>query len=442
LIQTTSVIYWVVAVILGLVLALSANWLSRNWITLEELTPHDATFAIQLLALRLFIGWPNAVYINILSGLQRLEVANALRVVSTTLTIGGGIGILLITESLNTFLWWTIAIALLTLVLHIAACYRYFPGLSLRPRFTLGSVRRVWSFSLDMNVISMLSVLYTQTDRILISRLLPLTVLGYYNAAYTVSNRGVGSIQTFFSGAMMPSFAEDYGRDRMDLLKLRFEKYSQILIYLTTLPTAIFIFWGYDVLRIWTTPEVAEAARVALSVFSLGVLFNSAMSTCYILAVATGHTRIPLAINVAGIVVYLPGIYWLITHWDINGAALAWLLLNVYYIFTLLPLTQRRILKANPLEWLVRNMLPFCASAVFAFGVGRLLVDAQANPGELVIWGVCALSALVYGALGFLSLDTVIRRDIQNTAYRIVARGLGLVGIGARPAPAEEETRP
>ena len=418
LIQSASMVYWIISIVLGISVWLAASWFSRGWITLDNLTPEYAIIVIQILALRLFIAWPLALYVSILSGIQRLEIVNMLRIVTQTLTIGGGIMVLIIWGDLLLFLWWTIANSILSLILHIFACYRYFPGISLLPRFSIASIKRVWRFTLDMNLITILSALYTQADSMLVSYVLPIRLLGYYNGAYTISKKGISSFDGFLSGAMLPSLAKDFGHNRMDLLRLRFDKYTQILIYLSTLPTFILIFWGYDVLQLWTTLEVAEGAHTALAILAIGFLLNATTSAFYILTIATDNTRIPLYFNLIGIVLYLPLLYFLIITWDINGAALAWLALNIYYLIGFIPLVSRRILGISYRKWLFKNLLPFLMLG-FVFIFAREAMNIMNLNTSIGIWLVCAIASAIYGLIGFFFLDEIIQRDVLNMLRRV-----------------------
>jgi len=361
----------------------------------------------------LFFGWPLSLYINVISGLQRLDLVNTMRVITSTLSLGGGIVILLLSGGLHAFLLWTAGVALVSVVLHIAVCRRLLPGLRLTPKVSWAVVRKIWRFSLDVNLISILAIIYTQTDRILIGWLLPLRVLGYYNAAYNLT-KGVGTIQYFLTSAILPSLAADHGAGREDSLRARYRKYSQVLNYFIALPAFALVFFGAELLRALTTVDTAEGAHAALILLAIGFLLNSASSAPYILSLATGHTQIPLQVNLLALVFYLPGLYLFVDRWGIGGAGLAWALLNLYYLGAMLPRTQKRIMRASALGWLRRDFLPFAILGVGSFWAGRALVAlvrTEFAHFDLIALG---LSAMVYAALGFLFLDKALRGEIRN----------------------------
>jgi O-antigen/teichoic acid export membrane protein len=59
--------------------------------------------------------------------------------------------------------------------------------MSLRPRFSVATVKYVWRFAATMNLIAIISVFLTQADRFVVSKLLGLESLGYYSLAYNTA---------------------------------------------------------------------------------------------------------------------------------------------------------------------------------------------------------------------------------------------------------------
>ena len=283
---------------------------------------------------------------------------NVIKVASTVVRLGAGLAVLLATRDLRTYLWWMALSAMFEFAVYAAVSARLHPALRTWPTFEWSALRQVWRFSLSMNVIAILSIVFTQADRIVISYLRPLADLGYYSLAVSVV-MSVSVIQGFITSAVLPAFASDHGAGLSARMRERYAKATQALIYVITLPTCIFIFFGYEVLQVWTTTDAAEHAAVVLQLFSLGFLFNASVSIAYTLAVATGHTRLPLRVNLVALVVYVPGLVLATWRWGIVGSAAAWVFLNAYFLIALLPLVETRIVKSSVVRWAMVNFLPF-----------------------------------------------------------------------------------
>jgi O-antigen/teichoic acid export membrane protein len=422
LVSTLAVIYWGIALALGATLFLEADWIVHRWLHLQQMRPADAILGIRILALSVALRWPVSFYGGVITGTQELVRFNVVKVASTIVRLGLGLVVLLATRDLRTYLWWMALSALFEVVAYVSASIRLHPALRSWPTFDWRALRHVWQFSLSMNVIAILSIVFTQADRIIISHLRPLSELGYYSLAVSVV-MSVSVIQGFITSAVLPAFAADYSAGLSARLRERYAKATQALIYVITLPTCIFIFFGYEVLQVWTTTEAADRAAVVLALFSLGFLFNASVSIAYTLAVATGNTRLPLRVNLVALVAYLPGLYLATSRWGIVGAASAWVLLNVYFLLLLLPLVEIRIVRSSVLRWAVANFFPF----VFRGGVTFALAAAVASRitggrGPLIPIVLCAVASVVYVVWGLYAVTPSLRADVRNLAHSLLSR--------------------
>ncbi len=419
LIRTINTGYWPVGLALGRGLFLSAEWIAHRWLDLKALSPEVAMLAVQTMAVAIALRWPVSMYSGVISGLQQMAALNLLRTSAATLRVGGGIIILLLWPSFLLFLLWQAVSALLEVGLYAITCLHLLPGMSFRPRISFDVLKRIWRFSLDINLISILAIIFTQTDRLIISKLVSVEALGYYSLAYNASF-GLSVIQNFITSAVFPALASDYSFGRVSSLASRYEKATQILVYLLTLPAFALVFYGHDLLRLLVSFETAEQASRVLGLLALGFLLNASVSVCYTLAVATGHTRLPLAVNVAAFLLYLPGLYFLIIKLGILGAAMMWLLLNLYYLFTLLPLVQKRVMQASIAVWFTKNLLPFLLAGFLSLGLGWAVVRGLGAQNEIAIWSIYVMAAGIYTALGFMSLDFALRQDILHTFRKFI----------------------
>ena len=413
LVQTATAIYLGITILISVGLIFSADWLVSRWLRLETISISEAASAIRILAVWVVFYWPATLYNSILTGLQRLDVVNVVRVLTVTLVQGGGIVILLVHGGLQEFLIWIAVATCVSTVALILVCTRFSPWMSVVPRFSAEVVKRVWRFSLDINVITILAIIFTQLDRILIGRLLPLRMLGYYTLAYSLA-RGISVIQEFISSAMLPNLASIHARRSFEILHANYSKYSQALVYITTLPALLLIFYGPEVLGIWATPEAMEVAGPTLQLLAAGFLLNAAMSAPYTVSVAVGYTRTLLIVNLVAVIPYVVVLYYLILYAGILGAGVSWVLLGSYYFVAFLPLTERRIFNRTPFSWIKNNFAPFLLIGMVLFLIGRALLPISGLDPiiSMIIGG--GLIMLVYLLLGYRVLDPSLQGVIRS----------------------------
>jgi O-antigen/teichoic acid export membrane protein len=420
LLQTLSVAYGAIGLLLGGILILSAGWLVSNWLNLGLLPPESAKSALQLAGLAIMLRWPVSFLSSVLIGCGRFDILNLLKAGAATFGLLGGSLVILSSENLVVFAAWMVLAAFVEVMLYLVACFRLVPRLTLRPRVSRRSLAKISDFARDVSLISILAIVVTQSDRLLLSRLAPIETLGYYSLAYNVL-LGLTLAQGFITSALFPSFAAKQHSGARDELVSDFNWATQGLVYIYTLPIGALTFFGYDILRIWTSAETATNAAQILSILAPGFLLNASLSIAYTLAVATGNTRIVIRANLMALVFFLPILFLAIVRWGGVGAAGAWLLLNLLYFVTLLPPVQEHIAGQSTRSWLRQNLLPFLVLGVLSFGIGRSAITLARWHGDLAIWFVLAVSALMYGLGGLWLLNPALRRQVWISVMRMMA---------------------
>ncbi len=414
LIQTAVVIFWTVAICLGTIIFLSSEWLVTHWIILEHISTTDATFVVRMWAIALAFNHPILLYMGLMSGLQRLDIGNLVKAGVVTAYLGGGIVLLLLTQSMTLYMLWNAATSIGGAVTYAVIAQRLVKGTSLRPRFSMDAVRGVWHSALQLGLIALLALIFTQSDRILISRMLPVKQLGFYAAAFTII-MGITLLQGFITSAFMPALAADYGRGDVATMRTRYYKLAQILVYIIGLFAFVCVFFGRDLLLIWTTPETADGAYRTLGLLAFGSLLNAAVSAGYIVCVVTDNIRFPTLVNLAVIWLYWPVLYGLILIFGIEGAALTWVLLNLYYVFVLAYLIQNRILRERWIVWACRTVIPYFALGLI-FGIGHLIAQPIESLFQRTL--VYLASTLIYLAVGFGLLEKTTKESIVRPLLR------------------------
>ncbi len=411
LVNSAAMFFWSVAGVIAVAFFAFGDWVAKSWLQSVDLPHTTVTLAVQIIGIYLALRWPVALYAGVISGLQRMEVLNLIKVGSVALRLLGGVAVLLWRKDLPSLLVWFAVSALVEVIAYVTVTHRLMPGLHRRPSFSWVAVKPVWRFALSMNLIALLAMLLTQLDRIIISKVLSLESLGLYSLAYNTAV-SISLIQTATISALLPSLASDFAINERTRLLAHYNKGSQLTAYVITLPSFLLIFFGYDVLSLWITPAAAEGAYIATGILALGFLFNAAVANCYAAAVASGHPSLPLHVNLAGAVFYLPSLYWLIIRHGIVGAALAWMALNLFYLGSLLPLVQIRILGERVWPWLRRNLLPFLLLGLACFG-GLRAASRLAGHDVRAVWVAGTTAILLYAALGYLILSADLRSSFR-----------------------------
>lgn len=431
LLRTLSVGYGAIGVVLGGSLILGADWLVNHWLELGAFPADSARTVLQLSGLTLMLRWPGSFFSAVIAGRGRFDILNLLRSIAVTFGLLGGALVIVAFRDLVLFAAWLTLAALIEVAMYLFACFRLLPGLSLWPRVSRGAIAQVWRFALGMGLVGALSIAIAQSDRLLLSALVPIETLGYYALAQNVMF-GLSLAQGFVTSALYPTFAAKHHRGAMDELVSNYNWASQGLVYVYALPIAALTFFGEEILRVWTSAEMAAPAARILIVLAPSFLLNAPLGIVSALAVATGHPGIVLRVQLVSLPFYLPMLYLAVQRWGGVGAAGVGLLLNLSYLFIILSIVHKKIVNQTTKSWIGSNLLPFLALGMFSFGIARGVITITGWHGSFAVFAVSAAAALTYGLWGLRWLDPALRHEIGRLGKR-----LAMAAARTRPGRAE-----
>src|SRR5258708_29266991 len=154
--------------------------LVKNWINLTSIDAGTATTMIRIMSVSTMVVLPRALYTSLFRGRQRMAVNNTIDVVAA---IGQQLGIVLLLKLGGgpfTFASWISASALIAVFAYVVVAARMFSCQALWPRFDLAVVQRNLRFATLMMSNSLLALVHTSADKVIVSKLLPVADFGFY----------------------------------------------------------------------------------------------------------------------------------------------------------------------------------------------------------------------------------------------------------------------
>ena len=106
--------------------------------------------------------------------------------------------------------------------------------------------------------------------------------------------------------------------------------------------------------------------------------------------------------------------------YGISGAAAAYAGLNAYYVFSLVPLVQVRVMRQGFGIWLRKNLLPFVLVGAGALGSAKILASMM-QPGWLTATSL-ALGVVMYAVAIWFLLSASLRSDLTGALKRVISR--------------------
>lgn len=414
--RSLEIIYWVVALLIGMVLTLISSWLASSWLHSAVFSPSDLKGCIILMAWVIALRWPMGIYSGALMGLQRQVLMNGVQFASSLLGWVGSVVVLwLVHADVQTFFLWQLLVAACSTGMFAAVAWWAMPGTFGAGRFSLVVIRRVASFAAGVGGNAILGTLLLQADKLILSAFLPLKQFGYYALASVIANM-VSMVANPVSNAVFPRFSQHVGGDVPSSQVSALYHLACQTVAVLIIPSALVIaLFPKEVLYVYTGAEdIASQAGLVLSILVVAKMLHALMLVPYSLQLAYAWVRLSLYINIVTVLWFVPVVYFLAGEYGSTGAAIARLMVTIGYIVIGLPLMHRRLLAGELGQWMWRTVVVPILAAGSLLLVVRMAFE-QFPPGRVAQGMLLFLSAIFALALALFSA-----RDVRNWIGRQV----------------------
>jgi O-antigen/teichoic acid export membrane protein len=369
LVRTLELIYWSLAFCIGLIAIGIAPILANHWIKPQILTISTVEYSFMLLGGGLIFQFPIGFYSGGLQGLQRQVQLNIIRVVFATVkAVGAFLSLKFIDNSVIVFFSWSFIINIINSITIALTVWYYLPKHEKKPVFDKLELLRVKKFAIGMTGIALTSVLLTQIDKIILSKVLTLEQFGYYTVASTVGFI-IFQIISPVTQSYFPQLSFLVVQNDQLNLKKTYHQACQLVTVLLMPASFLLIFFSEELLLIWThNPQVVHNTWLLTSIFAFGTAMNGLMHMPYMLSIANGWTRLALVTNIVILIVLIPTTIFASIHYGAIGGASIWAIINCIYFLVTPNILHSRILATEKKRWYLNDtILPSVVSLIVAF---------------------------------------------------------------------------
>lgn len=352
LLRSLEVIYGGVAVAVVGIVWLGAPWVSVHWLSATQLSDASVTQAIGVMGMVLAARMVEQVYRGAIQGLQRQVWLNGAQSVLAALRWGGVVGVLAwVDSSIEAFFLWQVLVSLLSVVILARQTYCWLPPGERPSRFDLAVLASIRSFAGGMAVTTLLALLLTQVDKLLLSKLVSLEEFGYYVLAASVAG-ALYFLVTPVSTAVSPRLTELVAKSGQQALIDTYHRASQWLAAVLTPAALMMAVFAEPLLYAWTgNADLANQTAPLLVLLALGTLCNGFMYVPYMTQLAYGWTGFAVRMNIVAVSFIVPAVLWAVPRFGAIGAAWAWLALNAGYVLIGMHFMHRRLLPGEKWRW-------------------------------------------------------------------------------------------
>jgi O-antigen/teichoic acid export membrane protein len=259
---------------------------------------------------------------GVLEAQQRFGVVNAIRIPTNAFTFVGPLAVLPFSNSLVPLVGMLAAGRILAWLAYLLSCLKAMPELAASFAWARQHVGYVLRFGTWMTVSNVISPLMFYMDRMVIGAMVSVAAVAYYATPFEVVSRLL-TIPGALAGVLFPAFTMTFTQDRgrAALLLLRGQKYIFLVIFPIIL---VIVTLANDGLRLWLGAEFADQSTAVLRWLAVGVFLNSLAILPWVLIQGAGRPDLTAKFHMLELALYLPILWFMVKHYGVRGAAVAW----------------------------------------------------------------------------------------------------------------------
>lgn len=403
LFRALSTIFASIAVIGGTALWILAEPIAYKWLNVETLSMNVVVVAVQIMAVSVALRWLGGLYRGVITGSERLVWLSGFNAIIATLRFPA----VFITMwqygfTPAVFFWHQLAVAIVEVLGLYLMSNRLKPvitkseiiGWSIQP------VKPVLKFALTIAFTSSVWVLVTQTDKLILSGILPLAEYGFFTLAVLVAN-GIMILSAPVSTVIMPRMARLHAEGKHDEMIQVYRNATQLVSVVAGSASLTIAFFAEPLLYAWTGDrEIASNASPILTLYALGNGVLAVSAFPYYLQYALGNLRYHLIGNLLIVITLIPAIIWTASEYGGVGAGWAWLGINSLYLILWVGFVHKKLEPGLHSSWLMNDILNICLVILLIAGVGSRLDTELLDRALMIIYLIgSGFFALVVGSV-------------------------------------------
>ena len=372
-VKTLEGIFYAVAIIAAAAVIAASHFIASDWLKVQKLPLKEVQHVMVIIAFIMAMRWISSLHKGTINGFERLIWLGVFNTVIATLRFVVVIPVFLFFGATPiVYFSFQILVAAIELTFLLTKSHRLLPKTpqSSAIRWDWTPLKGVLGFSLTIAFTSSAWVVVTQTDKLLLSKFLPLSAYGYFTLAVLLAS-GVTLLSGPISSAVLPRMVKLQAEGDEEGLVRIYRNATQVVAVIAIPASLVLAFFSHQILLAWTNnPTASQAAAPVMTLYALG---NGMLALCsfpYFLQFAKGDLKLHLIGSALFVLVLIPSLIWETRHYGMVGAGYAWLCTNALYLVFWVPAIHRRFVKGLHSAWLLNDVagivvLSFTAILIF-----------------------------------------------------------------------------
>lgn len=423
LLRSIEIIVFAIAFVVSIGIWGASDWLATDWVKAKNISTHVSAQAFSLMGIVTALQFVESIYSSSLTGLQRQVLLNTVLSIMATIRSFGALGVLIwVSHTIKAFFFWQVIISSGSLLISMAIVYRALPLPPRSAQFSKPALQEVFRFARGIVGITLMALMLTQVDKLLLSKMLTLEAFGYYSLAGLIS----GILYMFASpvtAVYFPRFNELLARNDDSLLIMNYHQAAQLVTVTVGSVAVVLIIFAEHILFLWTNDStLTQRVTPIMSVLAFGTFLNCLMWIPYQMQLANGWTSLAFRVNIVFVSIFVPLILWLIPIYGAIGAAWIWVALNSGYCVFATQFMYKRILKSEKWRWYVFDVIIPISGACITGKILKILLPIQINRIGAMFEIICVLVIV-------LVVTALFASSVRVQLIYIITKALNLLHL-------------
>ncbi len=419
LFRALSAIFTVIALVGGGGLLLLSPAIAKDWLNVETLPLNEIQVAIQIMAISVALRWMSGLYRGVITGFENLVWLGSFNSFIATVRFVGVLPVMWhFGPTPTVFFTFQLLIAAVEFsgLWYKSSRLLPVPALINQPiGWSLAPIRPVLKFSLTIAFTASVWVMVTQTDKLVLSSILPLVEYGYFTLAVLVAS-GIIVIGGPISGAIMPRMTKlEAENNRKEVIRI-YRQSTRLVTIISGSAAVTLAYCAEPLLLAWTGNAVL-AGKVApiLTLYAIGNGMLAIAAFPYYLQYARGNLRLHFIGHLLLLFILVPSIMLAAKYYGAIGAGYAWVAVNALYLLVWVAVVHKKLEPGLHWRWLFRDVLLVGVPGIL-LGALLLLVEVNLTSRLGSLAYVIAFGGVVILLAAFMSPDTW--RMVKKSKYR------------------------
>jgi O-antigen/teichoic acid export membrane protein len=394
--------------------------ITLQWLSTDQIPPESARGYLLLILLSITIRWVSGLYRGVINGFESQITTSIINALSATLRFPVAYALILQSnEPTITYFRFQILIVLIEYVLLYLISRKLTCHIHPATLDSAGFKKlfyRIISLSASISILTIVTTLYTQIDKIILAKILPLAQYGDFSLIL-VATTGIASLAGPISTALIPRLTNLTANRNAPQV---FDEYikSQKILLMLMLPCGMScIFLAPRILFAWTgNVQFSTDMAAIFGVYAMGNVIWVISALPGYLKYAAGEMNFLLKYNLALLLVYAPSALLMGLKFGPIGAGVAWLVVNALALLVSHATIHRKFFSLEFRKVIIQEVSIASAVAGILIFIAYVVLPEPSSRFGAALQSLACLAvtaATIYAVLSTFGKQAAMQKNVQ-----------------------------